>query len=64
MKAYSISVRFDLPQGGVINVVADSEAQAKQKANAQLAHCRNPEILDIVELPSVEPFVADAHKLN
>lgn len=64
MKAYSISVRFDVPQGGVINVVAENEAQAKQKASSQLAHTRNPEILDVVELPSIEPFVADAMSIN
>lgn len=61
MKAYSINVRFDIPQGGVINVVAQTEEQAKQKAVAQLANTRNPEILDIVELPSLESFTTDAH---
>lgn len=64
MKAYSVNCRFDIPQGGIINVVAESEAQAKQKALAQLANVRNPEIIDVVELPSMEPFIADAHSIN
>lgn len=64
LKAYSINVRFDIPQGGTINVVAESEDHAKQKAMAQLANTRNPEIIDVVELPSIEPFVADAVTIN
>lgn len=64
MNAYSILVSFDVPQGNTINVVADSPAAAELKVKALLTNCKNVKIHDTVALPSVEPFVMDAHKLN
>ena len=57
MKAYSISVQFDMPGAGVITVAAETKEQAEQKIKAQLANYRNVVIMDNVELPDVSSLL-------
>ncbi len=51
MKAFSINVRFDLPQAGAIPIAAPDKDEAIRRANELFKFCRNVEIIDAVEVP-------------
>lgn len=59
MKAYSVSVKFDMPGAGVITVAAESKEVAEQKIKTQLVNYRNVEIVDTVELADVSSLMND-----
>lgn len=59
MKAYSVSVKFDMPGAGVITVAAESSEIAQQKIKTQLINYRNVEIVDTVELADVSALMND-----
>ena len=51
MKAFSVSVRFDMPQAGTLPVTASSPEEATQKIKVLLSSCRNVEVVEAVEVP-------------
>ena len=51
MKAYAVSVRFDMPQAGIVTVPASSKEDAEQQIRDLLVNNRNVEIVETVEVP-------------
>ena len=62
MKAYSISVKFNQPQAGVVAIAAENKEEAAQKMRSLLDKCVDVEIVEVVEVPSkvlIEAFKYD-----
>lgn len=51
MKAFSIALKFDTPQSGVIPIGASTKEEAIQKIKAICVGYSNVEIIDVVEVP-------------
>ena len=51
MKAFSVNIRFDLPQAGAIPIAAEDKDDAIKRANDLFRNCRNVEVLEAIEVP-------------
>lgn len=62
MKAFSVSVKFNQPQAGVVAIAAENKEEAAQRMRSLLDQCKDVEIVDVVEVPAkvlVEAFKYD-----
>lgn len=62
MKAFSVSVRVDVPQAGTIAISGENKEEAIQKVKVLMQNHRNIEVLEAVEIPSTVLAAAVAHE--